>query len=388
MHIDDIVSKLEEWGFDRLPPTIPPKDCRILTSISKLLDSTEYITQSQANLVVKILKTNLEHLNFMDPNLLGILENPTWKKDFKILDIIRQVSIAQAPNKEFLIDVSFTYDRDIVKLLKDLEKIAQIDKKHNEGKHVFFALGEKNLITIYKALKPLNFEFSEDFLELVEKIKNIDVELTQSKFNFKNINQEKIKEDILQNDLLILDRKIRYQYEFSPNFDKNIEETLAYKIANRRKVTVYLDPEQVTLVDILKSLAILKRDKILLIFDEYKPTNCIQQLKIIKNSLDQLNENNVGIYFRFDNKNDGKEFNKIISENSYNKKLNTDTKIVGTANGKIPKFMVNNDWYPDTVITFTNSFRNNRSVIYCNACDLIVYYTTITPISVKTDVIM
>jgi hypothetical protein len=66
-----------------------------------------------------------------------------------------------------LIDITFTYDRDIVKILKDLEKIAQIDKKYNEGKHVFFALEEKNLITIYKALKPLNFEFSEDFLELV-----------------------------------------------------------------------------------------------------------------------------------------------------------------------------------------------------------------------------
>ena len=68
---------------------------------------------------------------------------------------------------KFLIDITFTYDRDIVKILKDLEKIAQIDKKYNEGKHVFFALEEKNLITIYKALKPLNFEFSEDFLELV-----------------------------------------------------------------------------------------------------------------------------------------------------------------------------------------------------------------------------
>jgi len=388
MHIDDIVFKLAEWDPDNLTPTIPPKDYRILKSISKLLDTDEYITQSQANLVIKILKTNMECLNFVDSSLLGVLDNLTWKKDFKIPNIIRQVNITQAPNKEFLIDVSFTYDRDIVKILKDLEKIAQIDKKYNEGKHVFFALEEKNLITIYKALKPLNFEFSEDFLELVEKIKNIDVELTQLKFNFKNINQEKIKEDILQNDLLILDRKIRYQYEFSPNFDKNIEETLAYKIANRKKVTVYLDPEQVTLIDILKSLAVLKRDKILFIFDEYKPTNCTQQLKIIKNSLDQLNENNVGIYFRFDNKNDGKEFNKIISENSYNKKLNIDTKIVGTANGKIPKFMVNNEWYPDTVITFTNSFRNNRSVLYCNSCDLVVYYTTITPISVKTDVIM
>jgi hypothetical protein len=388
MHIDDIVFKLTKWGFDRLPPTISAKDCRILKSISKSLDSNEYITQSQANLVVKILKTNVEHLNFVDSNLIDIIKNPTWEKDFKILDTIRQVDVSQAPNKDFLIDVSFTYDRDIVKILKDLEKIAQIDKKHNEGKHIFFVLEEKTLITIYEALSPLNFKFSEIFLELVEKIKKIDFEQIQSKFNFANFNQEKIKEDILQNDLLILDRKIRYQYEFSPKFDNDTENSLVYKIANRKRIQVYLDPKQVSLTDILKNLLILKRDKILFIFDEYKPLECIEQLKTVKNSLDQLNENNIGIYFRFDNKNDGKEFNRLIAENSFNKKLNTDTKIVGISNGKIPKFMIDNEWYPDATITFTNSFRNNRSVVYCNACDLIVYYTTNTPLSVKIDDIM
>ena len=388
MYVDDIIFELDKFGVENLNRCVPHRDRRILENMPVLLNSDTYITESQANLILKILKNNLDYLNFIGPSLVFAIKNPTWRKKFKTLEVIRKVSIIQSPNKNFLIDVYFSYDSEIIKILKGLEKVAQIDKKYNEGKHIFFVLEERACVNIHKILEPLNFEFSDDFLEILEKVKNLNVEQTQSKFNFTNFNQEKIKEDILQNDLLILDRKIRYQYEFSPKFDKNTEESLAYKIASRKKVPVYLDPKQVTLTDILKNLLSLKRDKILLIFDEYKPVDCVEQLKNVKNSLNELCENNVGIYFRFDNKNDGKEFNKLIAENSFNKKLDKNTKIVGIANGKIPKFMIENEWYPDAAITFTNSFRNNRSVTYCNACDLIVYYTATTPLSVKIDDIM
>ena len=388
MYVDDIIFELDNYGVENLNQSVAHRDKRILENMPVLLNSDEYITESQANLILKILKNNLEYLNFIIPSLIDTIKKPNWKKKFKTLEVIKKVSIFQAPNKDFLIDVYFSYDSEIIKILKGLEKIAQIDKKYNEGKHVFFSLEEKAVVNIHKALSPLNFEFSDDFLKILEKVKNIDIEQIQSKFNFTNFNQEKIKEDILQNDLLILDRKIRYQYEFSPKFDKNTEDSLIYKIASRKRVPVYLDPKQATLTDILKNLLSLKRDKILFIFDEYKPLDCVEQLKNLKNSLNELCENNVGIYFRFDNKNDGKEFNKLIAENSFNKKLDKDTKIVGIANGKIPKFMIENEWYPDATIKFTNSFRNNRSVTYCNACDLIVYYTVTTPLSVKIDDIM
>jgi len=388
MYVDDIIFELNTHGVENLNRCVPHRDRRILENMPVLLNSDSYITENQANLILKILKNNLEYLNFIGPSLIDTIKNPIWRKKFKISEIIKQVSICQAPNKDFLIDVYFSYDSEIIKILKGLEKIAQIDKKYNEGKHIFFSLEEKTVANIHKVLAPLNFEFSDDFLEILEKLKKIDIDQIRSKFNFTNFNQEKIKEDILQNDLLILDRKIRYQYHFSPKFDKNIEESLAYKIASRKKVPVYLDPKQVTLTDILKNLLSLKRDKILLIFDEYKPVDCLEQLKNVKNSLNELGENNVGIYFRFDNKSDGKEFNKLIAENSFNKKLDKNIKIVGISNGKIPKFMIENEWYPDAAITFTNSFRNNRSVTYCNACDLIVYYTATTPLSVKIDDIM
>ena len=392
MNIDDIVFKLAEHGFDRLTPAITQGDCRILKSISKSLDTDEYITESQANLVVKILKVNLEYLNFIGPELIDTIKNPTWNKKFKILDVIKQVNIIQAPNKEFSIDVYFTYDREIVKILKGLEKIAQVDRKYNEGKHVFFALDEKSLINIHTMLSPLNFEFSEDFLELLEKVKKIDVHAARAKILFENLYNSKIKkfidEETLDEQLLLLDRKIRYQYEFFDNFEENVKSTLTYKIANRKINRVFIDKNKIDLLEILQSFNSLKRHKILFVFDEYKPNDCIAGLQNIKTTAEQLKETDIGIYFRFNNKNHGIVFNKLIAEHNFNSRLTDKTKMVGISNGKVPKFMLKNDWYPDAVVSFTNHFRNNRSQVYCDACDLIVYYTDILPLSAKTDAIL
>ena len=392
MHVDDIIFELDKYGVDKLAECFPPRDKRILENMPVLLNSDGYITENQANLILKIIKNNLEYLNFIGPGLIDAIKNPTWRKKFKIPEVIKQVSVCQAPNKDFLIDVYFSYDSEIIKILKGLEKIAQVDKKYNEGKHIFFALEEKTCVNIHKVLEPLNFEFSDDFLEILEKIKNLDLEAAQEKILFENLYQTKIKkfidEDSRNTPLLLLDRKIQYQYNFFDNFEENVNSSLTYKIAGRKINRVYIDKNKIDLLEILQSFNRLKRHKILFVFDEYKPNECIEGLKNIKSAAEELKETNIGIYFRFNNKNHGIVFNKLIADHNFNSRLTDKTKIVGISNGKIPKFMLKTDWYPDAVISFTNHFRNNRSQVYCNACDLIVYYTDILPLSAKTDAIL
>ncbi len=110
---------------------------------------------------------------------------------------------------------------------------------------------------------------------------------------------------------------------------------------------------------------------------------------MIKNTLDSLNfRGNVGVYFRFNNTGEGEEFNKLVAEYGYNKTLDDDNKISILSNGKIPKFFLKNNWYPKSVISFTNSLRNNKTSIYCNECDLIVYYTATKPVFGNIDAIL
>jgi len=386
--IDDIIFKLSNLGIDNLNGAIPSRDKKVLKNMAKLMVDEDYITESQANLIIKILEENLKNLDDIGIDLVDAIKNPVWRKPFKNLEIIKKVGIFHDSDHGSMIDIMFSYEKDLAKYLKNLQRKLNCSSVINEGKHTFLPLVEKNIIDVYEALSPLNFEFSDNFLELVEKIKNLDIDIISKKFNFENFPKNKITEDLSENNLLILDRKIRYQYQFDQEFDKNIKAVLAYKIANRNQINVFLKYNEVGLIDILNNLALLKREKILFIFNEYAPLECVDQLINLKNSLDESSKNNVGIYFRFDNKKSGFEFNKLIAENSFNKKLDKNTKIVGISNGKVPKFMIDNEWQPDAVISFTNSFRNNRSVVYCNSCDLIVYYTPTKPISIKLDDIM
>jgi hypothetical protein len=250
-----------------------------------------------------------------------------------------------------------------------------------DNKTQYYTLNERNLITVYDLLKPLKFHFSEHFLDLYEKTKNLELEPVLQKYEFSNFIQDKPFKDLAQeNALVILDQKIRYQYNFTQNFDEILQKSLAYKIASRNNNKIYLSSLTTDFTNLIESLTSLKRSKILLIFDDFRISDCLKHIYTVKNSVEELNIDKIGIYFRFDNKGEGETFNKIISENKFNKRLETSTKIVGISNGKIPKFMLKSEWYPDVVISFTTSLRNNKTDVYCNSCDCIVYYTDIKPL--------
>ena len=59
--IDDIIFKLSNIGIDNLNQSIPQKDKKILKNMARLIATDDYITQAQANLLIKILKENFKH---------------------------------------------------------------------------------------------------------------------------------------------------------------------------------------------------------------------------------------------------------------------------------------------------------------------------------------
>ena len=125
------------------------------------------------------------------------------------------------------------------------------------------------------------------------------------------------------------------------------------------------------------------------IFDEYDIKSCIQNLELIHSTLSQLGISpNVGVYLRFPNDGDGKRFNELVSEYGYNKQLDNHCRLAIIANGKLPKFFLKTTWYPDAIVSFSNQFRNNKTSIYCNSCDMIVYYNTQAPLIGVIDAIV
>jgi hypothetical protein len=50
--------------------------------------------------------------------------------------------------------------------------------------------------------------------------------------------------------------------------------------------------------------------------------------------------------------------------------------------------MLKSSWYPASVISFSTNFKNNKTSIYCDSTDLIIYYTNKQPLGGGIDAIV
>ena len=176
----------------------------------------------------------------------------------------------------------------------------------------------------------------------------------------------------------------KYEYSLPNN-----EENLTFKIANRSNTQVYVNSKTYSLDDVFSSLQDLERFPVLLIFNKNDVEESIKILKNLVNLSKKLSLENIGIYYRLDNNADSnKNFNQIIQENKLNCELNVSTKVAGTASTFLPKFFYKTNWYPRSVVSFTNSFKSNKVFTYCDSVDCIVYYNEHKPLVGKIDEIL
>ena len=393
--IDNILLKIEEHSIDKLNSSVPVKDRRILKNLVRMIQMPSFITESQGRLLIKILQENMEALDFIGSELIPSLKNPSWTKSFKTVDVIRQVSISKNSSGNSFIDIDCSFNKEIKKSLVTLiRNIEGATFTIISGKRTSILLTEKNLYNTVKELDKHNFDKSEQVIKLYNDISSLDMLGTKDSFSIHKTSNIKLKNRLIKNIgaidstnmLLLEDRKIEFQYNVTGNLD---DSSLANKIAKRTNNKIFINSSEYTLLDVAQAIRQLRKMPALCIFDEYDAGASIKNLKTVKTVVDAVDPTiNVGVYFRFNNAGDGEQFNKLISEYNFNKQLDNNNRVSVIANGKIPKFFLKSDWYPKTVISFSNQFRNNKTSVYCNSCDLIVYYTSSKPMIGTVDVIV
>lgn len=387
--IDNFLPQINQ-NIKLLEPHIPRRDKRILVSLAKQLSSGVFLTENQAKLLVKILKENLSAVKSVIADIEQAISENLWSKDFRVVQKIRKIQLDNEYPGRFLVEFSFN-----TRLKEKISKLPSVleGQMFTKGAKYFVVFNENNIFHVVSTFLKDNFEIDQKIMDFYEEIVDIK-KSTTNPFEIFSTQHEKLKRNV-ENDvgsissdnlLLLQDRKIRYQYEISEKFEGN---SLVAKIANRESRKIYASPQEISFVDLVKSLKDLNRLPLLVIFEGHSSEKDLKILKLVENAINslELGEEH-GIYFRYDKKDDNANFNQNIALLGYNKNLGSSTVIAGITNNKLPKFMIKSGWKPNAVITFTNSFRANKASVYCMDVDLIIYYTGTQPLDEKIHVLL
>ena len=369
---------------------IPKKDKRILLSMAKQLTVGVFLTENQGNLLIKIIKENITPMTTVIPDVENTIEEPVWSKSFREVNRFKKIFISSEFPNSFVVEFSFNTR------LRD--KISQVNHRlrgniSSLGSKYVITLTEENLSLISDLFQNDGFDVDpkiSDFLQEIEEIKKN----TKNPFDVFDLKSEKVKLAVEQElsveyltDLRLLqDRKIRHQYK---NHQKIPEFSLEDKVANRDGRKIFIHSEQINFTQVVDALKKLNRLPVMLVFEGHNSVKDKKYLKLVENAVKELGiGNDIGIYFRYNKENDKEEFNQTISSLGYNKELTSTTAIAGISNNKIPKFMIKSGWKPQTVISFTTSFKSNKSYVYCSDVDLIIYYGNNQPLDEEVNAIV
>jgi hypothetical protein len=362
---------------------IPAKDRRILISLSGQIDQGSFLTENQANLLVKILKENEKTIELSSIDLKSALQTPVWSQPFRVIEKIRKIYLnSDHPD---LIFIEFSHDKRLKSKLMSLNGRISGTVTSLSPKVYTVLFCEKNIHVVMKEFANDQFTIDEKIAIFNQEIRKI-VKVSTNPFNVFQLENKNLKNSIEAdigpitpaNLLLLQDRKFQYQYQIS---EKIAEKSLTAEIAQRQSTRIFVNSKQVSLVSLIKSIKELHRFPLLVIFDGHASKTDKQSLDLLAEAITANDlDDQIGIYFRFNQSADTANFNTAISELKYNKNLGNDTTVVGIANNKIPKFLVNLNWKPKSIISFTPNFKNNKSYVYFSDVDLSIYYADRQPL--------
>lgn len=382
-HIDKILIKILNLPESAVAD-VPRREMKILKNLGKLITSSNFITENQGKLLVKILNENLDKFSGLSEEISSSILSPSWSKVFRPVDKTKKIYLDSTNSAIFM---EFAFSTSIRKTLQSIWKDLGSVSQENSGKIYNIELTEKNIVKLVETFQPLGFEIDEKIEDFYKIIKSWSESEIKTQFflssidhtGFKNAISDDLGRDTELSEYLIADRSVRYQYflENTSKIPENLTEILAY----RKNSKIWINKNSFKLDEIFSSLKELKRFPTLVIFDTNDHKRCYEDLVNLHKNLEKNGIfDNVGIYFRLDNSEYGSMFNKFIAEHKYNVQLDNATKIVGVQNGKIPKFFLKNAWKPLSVVSIGSSLKQTKTAVYANCCDLIISYTEQEPI--------
>jgi len=280
--------------------------------------------------------------------------------------------------------IEFTHNTRIRQILSDLAPSLDNSLRSDGPKKYFVDLTERNIYSVIRELKNFSFEIDAKLREYYQEISGI-IKTGSIAFNFSELEQDSaimrhLVAEVPINNVTVADRRIRFQYQY-PAVSGPVS-TLTEKIATRPARKIYVNSRVSSLTEVLQSLAELNRLPVLFIMDQHSADEANATLAEIYKAIEPLAGTTAGIYYRFESKSPaGNMFNTAVKELGLNSNLTKETTFAGISNNQLPKFFFKSEWYPQSVISFVNTFKNNKTSAFCDEVDLIIYHNAHRPVS-------
>lgn len=378
------------------PLPFSSRDSRTLQSLHNAMQTDTYITEKQSILLLQLISNPLYAPFMLLANLdyADYLSMPLWKKEFRVLPDVKRIYhiptgsslipniISLQDNYSGVIAIECTFSTAVRKTLTTIsDDIYQI----RSGSFYLADFNEQNLVTIINTLASYEFDIDPILRQYYDTITSWNKQEILDQYDVSSIQYPAFKQCVANdigdittvNDLIINDRRLRYQYT---NLSKLANNTLTSTLASRNSTKIWVDSAQHSIDEVVKSLIELRRLPMLVVFDQSTDIATIARFNELTQALDANGiTDNIGIYFRLDNTPDGKIFNDAITNRQYNSMLTNDTLVAGVYAGKLPKFFLKEKWRPMSVVCINNTLRHSKTAVYAKCCDLIISYNHTEP---------
>jgi hypothetical protein len=376
MHtLEDIVELL----VGKLPKPVNIRldrsDARLLISISQQISTNVGLTDRQSDLILKKIDKYSAPLKKCGVDVEAVVASPSHRLPVRHIDRTQLIYLDHSQGKKKpKIMIKYTFSKNFAETWSLLEDtLTHITSPERNIKELEYS--EQNILAIVKALKPLNFDISDEIEELYKK--SVEISENPEKYlPYLDIEDDKVKimnahplcekfldekfPKIDDSNILAFTNESKKCGIFlkSPAYIRKIgnltKSKTTKKILVEHATRFRYDETEKSLTELFDSINETRQWPILVVLEENSDTytKLSEIFDVIK---DMIPREKISVFFRMkDGQKNSLEFNQFVRDNHLNNYIDSETQCVFISKTRIPKPLLRSEWKPATAVCFIN----------------------------------
>lgn len=394
MTVEDTIEILAGVRPRKINIRVDEQDIKLILSLGKQVSRKIAFTDRQLDLSLKKIEKYRLGLEKCGIDVDQVLTLKTLKWPLRVIDRTQKIWIDNdADTKKPVIKVKFVFSKKFAEIWSKIEEKLGSSNYADKGcKQVAYT--EKNLYNIVKGLESMNFDVTNEVVEICEKIEKIlenpdnfapYLDYSEDKLVLKNANprceqeflkkienfdQEKILEYVDYAKSLGISLKSR---NLLKKISEISEQSLAKKVVVESSSRYRVDPANTSFEELVATVDSLNQWPLIAVIEENKDV-----FDTVKSMVEAFSKyvptDKMNVFFRLKNEQtDHQQFNQFVKDNHLNNYIDSTTKVVFILRTRIPKPLLKADWRPTTAV-ITSSHDFGRMAAYLNDFSTVYYY--------------